>query len=543
MNDKKYDNKEWEVSSARLRKAHGYADGSGNAKKAFENAHLAEELARDILRLSRHTLFINLRFMEAAFIRIVTGHDMDTLTMATDGNFLYYNSVHICRQYQKAKEIPARDYLHTVLHCVFRHLFVSPKVDAAVWDLSCDIAVENVINTLNLKSLYCERQASQEWLLKDLQKKIPKLTAEWIYKHFMEEGLSDADIEQLRRNFLADDHSIWHNKTFVESGNGDKDENAAGEQEDDDSGKETDDNEGLSEEMEPEGEEGEDAGSSDELNAVIESEDGGGIGGEGSGDSDRADRKPALKPAELEAEWKEIAERIRVDLESFSDSYGEGAGDLQQQLTEINREKYDYAAFLKRFSVTGENVEINDDEFDYIFYTYGMKLYENMPLVEPLEYKDVKKIREFVIAIDTSESVSGDTVQTFVTKTWNILKQSENFFRKINVHIMQCGARVEEDVRITSQEEFDEYIAHMVLKGFGGTDFRPVFERVDQLVRQHEFVNLKGIIYFTDGYGTFPNNAPAYDTAFIFLDQGYELPEVPPWAMRVIMTEDELKMI
>ena len=201
------------------------------------------------------------------------------------------------------------------------------------------------------------------------------------------------------------------------------------------------------------------------------------------------------------------------------------------------------AAFLKRFSVTGENVEINDDEFDYIFYTYGMKLYENMPLVEPLEYKDVKKIREFVIAIDTSESVSGDTVQTFVTKTWNILKQSENFFRKINVHIIQCGARVEEDVRITSQEEFDEYIAHMVLKGFGGTDFRPVFERVDQLERQHEFVNLKGIIYFTDGYGTFPNRAPAYDTAFIFLDQGYELPEVPPWAMRVIMTEDELKMI
>ena len=56
-------------------------------------------------------------------------------------------------------------------------------------------------------------------------------------------------------------------------------------------------------------------------------------------------------------------------------------------------------------------------------------------------------------------------------------------------------------------------------------------------------MTLKAIIYFTDGYGTFPNRAPAYDTAFIFLDQGYELPEVPPWAMRVIMTEDELKMM
>lgn len=543
MDKKTYDNKEWEVSTAKLLKAHGYADGSDNAAKAVENARQAEALAKDILRLSHHTLFINLRFMEAAFLKIVPNHDMDTLTMATDGQFLYYNSVHICRQYRKAREIPVRDYLHTVLHCVFRHLFVSGKVDPAVWDLACDIAVENLIGKMKLRSLDCERQAAQQWLLKELEAKIPRLSAEWIYRYFMEENISDEEIEQLRRNFIADDHSIWHNKTILEKGDQDKDENAAGDHEDDSSGSETDDSQGIGESMPPDNEEGEDAESNDEFLDVVESEDGGGIGGEGEGNSDRENKEPALKPAELEEQWREISERIKVDLDTFSDSYGEGAGDMQQLLAEINREKYDYAEFLRRFSVVGENVEINDDEFDYIFYTYGLKLYENMPLVEPLEYKDVKKIREFVIAIDTSESVSGDVVQTFVEKTWNILKQSENFFRKINVHIIQCGARVEEDVRITSGDEFDEYMRHMVLKGFGGTDFRPVFERVDQHLREHEFVNLKGMIYFTDGYGTFPNNAPAYDTAFIFLDQGYDLPEVPPWAIRMLLTEDEIRML
>ena len=47
----------------------------------------------------------------------------------------------------------------------------------------------------------------------------------------------------------------------------------------------------------------------------------------------------------------------------------------------------------------GEVMRINDDEFDYVFYTYGMKLFpeKRMPLIEPLEYKDVKRIREFVI--------------------------------------------------------------------------------------------------------------------------------------------------
>ena len=89
--------------------------------------------------------------MEAAFVKIVPDQDLDTLTMSTDGINLYYNSVHICRQFRLAKEIPVRDYLHVILHCVFRHIFVSKKIDTKVWNLACDIAVENLINKLHLK--------------------------------------------------------------------------------------------------------------------------------------------------------------------------------------------------------------------------------------------------------------------------------------------------------------------------------------------------------------------------------------------------------
>ena len=65
----------------------------------------------------------------------------------------------------------------------------------------------------------------------------------------------------------------------------------------------------------------------------------------------------------------------------------------------------------------------------------------------------------------------------------------------MNIHILQCGARVEEDAKIRDQDEFNAYMQHMVLRGFGGTDFRPVFEHVDALIKQHEFANLKGLIY------------------------------------------------
>ena len=38
---------------------------------------------------------------------------------------------------------------------------------------------------------------------------------------------------------------------------------------------------------------------------------------------------------------------------------------------------------------------------------------EEVALIEPLEYKDVKRIREFVIAIDTSGSVAGSPALLF----------------------------------------------------------------------------------------------------------------------------------
>ena len=185
-------------------------------------------------------------------------------------------------------------------------------------------------------------------------------------------------------------------------------------------------------------------------------------------------------------------------------------------------------------------MKINDDEFDYIFYTYGLKLYKKVPLIEPLEYKEVKRIREFVIAIDTSGSVAGEQVQAFLQKTYNILKSTESFFSKINVHIIQCDASIQEDAKITSQEEFDNYLKSMKILGLGGTDFRPVFSYVGWLQEKKEFQNLRGLIYFTDGWGTFPEQKPAYETAFIFVDDGMNNYDVPPWAIKLVLQKEEI---
>jgi len=119
-------------------------------------------------------------------------------------------------------------------------------------------------------------------------------------------------------------------------------------------------------------------------------------------------------------------------------------------------------------------------------------------------------------------------------------RRRENFFTKINLHIIQCDAEVQEDRKITSQKDFDNYLDTMQLHGFGGTDFRPVFQYVDELVRAGEFTNLKGMIYFTDGRGIFPEKKPDYDAAFVFLDDGYDPPDVPVWAIKLVLQSEEI---
>ncbi len=249
------------------------------------------------------------------------------------------------------------------------------------------------------------------------------------------------------------------------------------------------------------------------------------------------DRQEELELSQ--AEWRKISERIKADLKSFSKEKN-SAESMEENLKEATRQRYDYTDFLRRFMAMGETVQVNDDEFDYIYYTYGLHTYGNMPLVEPLEYKDSKKIKDFVIAIDTSASCRGEVVQAFLQKTYNIMQASENFFRKVNVHILQCDSEVRQDVKITEQKEFDDFMAHGKLTGFGSTDFRPAFSYIEKLQKEQEFDDLKGLLYFTDGYGIYPEHMPDYDVAFVFLQEDENAPKVPPWAIKIVLDEEEV---
>ena len=209
------------------------------------------------------------------------------------------------------------------------------------------------------------------------------------------------------------------------------------------------------------------------------------------------------------------------------------------QLSAENRQRYDYKEFLRKFSVLKEEMKVDMDAFDYIYYQYGMELYGNMPLIEPLETKEERRVEDFVIVLDTSMSCKGELIQKFLEETYSVLSETESFFRRIHVHIIQCDDKIQSDTLIENAKQLEQYMKNVTIKGQGGTDFRPPFAYVQELLRQKKFTKLRGLIYFTDGYGTFPAKKPDYETAFVFLKEDYRDIDVPPWAIKLILGEED----
>lgn len=469
--------------------------------------------------LCRNTLAVNLRFLDNAINMLPLKPSIITETIATNGRYIFYDESYVLKSYKSGYNL-TRAYLHMILHCVFRHNIVGTLVDTLRWNLACDIAAENIINELDVKALSSPRSIQQNSVIVRIKADCRFVTAEKIYDYLLG-NVDDLQVYAWSELFAEDDHRTWYVKPPEQESsaqaNGNSDSKDANNSSVDtknldsvQSGDDTDNSTGDGENPDSENSPGNDI------------------------------RMSAETASQLEKDWKEISEKMQIEIEAFSKDKGDTKGSFIQNLNAVNREKYDYTQFLKKFSVMGETMRVNDDEFDYIFYTYGLKLYERMPLIEPLEYKEVKRIKEFVIAIDTSGSVSGELVQKFIQKTYNILKNEESFFTKINLHIIQCDTDIQEDRKITSQEEFDDYLATMKLHGFGGTDFRPVFAYVDKLIQSKEFINLKGLIYLTDCYGDFPARKPPYETAFVFIDDEYNNPDVPPWAIKLVLPSDEI---
>lgn len=535
--------------------------------RRLERCQLCEPVAHDVLEEARTTLAVRFRFLDQALWRMPLVANYDIFGIASDGRSLVFDPTYVVDRFKLSPNEVVRDVAHCLFHCIFRHPFMLYSVLRQPWDVACDIAIEVMLLDLLGDDFPSNMDRRARQALRVIRAQVDGVvTAERLYWLFCNEGKA-VDLTSLAPMFYHDSHGLWYGPEDAPTSQGSRAASAADGGRDDTRTLPSHDqfetldaiSDGPVEIPRPESaagdeggldEPGEDSAASQDHGAEAQdasagadaaSEDavrGGSAGGDAHADAlgsgfDAA--RPNAAEEDLAKQWEDVSRSIQVELETHLAQQGKGVGNLVAGLKALNRERYDYAQFLARFATLHERMKVNDDEFDYIYYLYGLKRYGNMPLIEPLEYKEDEQIHDFVLAIDTSESCSGEVVQAFMRKTYNILKQTESFHNRVNVHIVQCDAHVQEDTKITSLDQLELYMKDLELKGFGGTDFRPVFEYVDTLIEKGELRDLQGLVYFTDGQGTFPRRPPCYDAVFAFLDDGYSDPEVPPWAYKVIV--------
>lgn len=456
-----------------------------------------EQLGNKIWNNIKTELLLSMRFMAPVLSVLEIRRDMSTTTVGTDAVSVLYNPSYIFKTYVEDPSKLNRTYLHMLLHCLFRHMYRAAEFpDRELWDLACDIAAENILDSMDYQCIYRVSSDLRERWYERFGEELGVLTAEKIYSFLerhcawkinsyrQEKWLGDSNIisedtyNRLVREFKMDDHSFWDRL-------GGKDE-------------------------EPPIEDKPDVDM--QMNMRLR----------------RANKK------EIEDAWKNMAKRIKSDMASLGDEKSTETGSLKFYLKAETQDKVYYTEFLNQIAVVREEIGIDPDSFDYGLYNYGMEIYGNMPLIEENEYTESHKIDELVIAIDTSASCSEELVQSFLNETAGILRQSENFFRQIHVHIIECDNKIQNDVIIGNPDDMEKYANRFEVSGGYGTDFRPVFSYVDDLRRKGQLKHLRGLMYFTDGFGDYPENPTDYDTAFIFpSDKQTGADKMPVWAIQL----------
>ena len=417
--------------------------------------------------LSRHLFGAGARypFLRETLENMERIPDAAVSSPATDGRRVFYNP-------DVAPE--AADVQQLLIHCLFRHLVPPRRAVRPLWDLACDLSAEYLRTELfPSKEARAARRRVTEALPEDTD---PRVTAS-VYDALLDG--SGGDLDALYTRFKRDDHRYWYAPPARHLPDG--------------------------------------RAPSAEAPASR---------GAGGG-----------RPARDGAYARQVGEALRTlwppedalpGGAPMTGRYGLAPGSREERMLLRAEGKYDFSRYLRRFSTTREELRLDLGGFDYIPYYYGLMRYGNMPLIEPLEYAESRKVEALVIAIDTSASCRRPVVERFLAEIRRILMRRDDFFSTMNLHIVQCDSAVQSHAVIRCFEDWEAYTRDIVIRGRGGTDFTPVFRLVEELRRKGMLKNLRGLLYFTDGDGVYPQRETPYETAFVFTSRralGYKRPD------------------
>lgn len=433
------------------------------------------DLSLDILRLLQEEALVRFPAFPEAFGKLRPAAVSGLLApLGTDGLQLYFDPDLLIPMFLTDSDHLRYLYLHVHLHCLCLHVLQDHGTENPLWDEACDLSVTLIAGLLtgenDFKKLIADLQSLTDSRFPDVNL--------WIDASRVFEQLKQSPgLRQLAASCACDTHLLWPRPSQKDKAQACSGKSSAG----------------------------------SAPSSVLQSH--------------RSNMPDTL--------WSAVHDKLRRELSNGFGKRGSAGGTDAASADLHRKDAFDYRQFLHRFAVPREEALLDTDSFDYIPYHYGLTQYHNMPFLEPLEYCEVNRLDELAIAIDTSGSCSGKIVRRFLEETWNILRQKENFFSRMRLHLIQCDSMIQEHRIFTSVEEWEASISEIRILGHGNTDFCPVFDYLNTLIRKKEIRHLRGLLYFTDGDGIFPRTRPPYDTAFVFLNRSTEKQKIPDWAIRL----------
>lgn len=189
-------------------------------------------------------------------------------------------------------------------------------------------------------------------------------------------------------------------------------------------------------------------------------------------------------------------DKIVVEAAKFAEAMGRLPAFAKSMVENITKPRVDWRAALYRFMS-----QVKKGEYSF---RRPNKRYLGRGLILPSLHTYTAHA---VVAFDTSGSTWA-FLGTYWGEVYGILKALG-----LDIDVIQCDVQITSVTRIRRAED----IAKMERTGGGGTDFNPVFKFISKGYasqdRKGAFKTVKRpevLVFFTDGYGEYPEHAPDY---------------------------------
>jgi predicted metal-dependent peptidase len=201
--------------------------------------------------------------------------------------------------------------------------------------------------------------------------------------------------------------------------------------------------------------------------------------------------EPADAPSNTQSDWQNRA----VEGLNAAKLQGRGGGNLARIVEKYLRGVQDWREILRELMSSAAYDDYDEQRPDRRFLEDDIFL--------PTLYSE--RVGPFVVALDTSGSVDSETLAQFLGEVQFCL----DTVKPEKITMVDCDDQIYQTTEFSPGENLTVFSP----KGGGGTSFTPVFDHVKTMTDRPE-----AVVYFTDGMGTFPKDAPPYPV--IWVDYG-----------------------